>query len=207
MVLGATTCPTFLRAPWIRSRPVVDLRLLPRRCLDAGVGDGVLRVQLPHEALDRLVVPVEAVSVHQLLPDRLGVATPRDGLVDERPVGLALARNTRLRLLRVGERFTGRFCRPLFAAATSCSSLRSHAAYATSLVMIDMVTIDMTTIGMAICPISWADLVSSCLKMMALSHVEARVRPIALASMTEISATAFHMHAVQPARLAKVLRP
>ena len=72
---------------------------------------------------------------------------------------------------------------------------RTRAAYATSPVMIDMLTTDMTAINMVICPILRAGLVSSCLRRMALSHVEARARPIAPASMTETSATAFHIRA------------
>jgi hypothetical protein len=69
---------------------VVHLRLFAGRCLDHHTG---LRrpgtTEFANEALDALVGPTEAVIVHQVLPDGLGIAALAEPELDHLPVGLA----------------------------------------------------------------------------------------------------------------------
>src|SRR6202050_4285084 len=105
--------------------PVVNLAFFPGPGLNHRTGFRRLcPTTLAHKALDALIAAREAVGVHQVLPDRLGVAASRECYLDRLPVGLAGTRRgtaAGLRLwrwlrpaprldARVGGHLIGRFC-------------------------------------------------------------------------------------------------
>jgi hypothetical protein len=99
-----------------RAAAVVHLRLFAGRRLDHHTGFRRPRTtELAYEALDALVGATEAVIVHQVLPDGLGVAALAEPDLDHLPVGLAGAGRgtTTRRCVRVGGHLNGRFCRRL----------------------------------------------------------------------------------------------
>src|SRR6266481_5320577 len=71
------------------SRVMESLPLFARQELEPIELLGLVGAQLAHEALDAVVGAVEPVLVDQVLPDRHGVASPAQLLLDERPVRLA----------------------------------------------------------------------------------------------------------------------
>ena len=108
-----------------RAGAVIDLGLFTRRGLDHRASFRRLAaLELADEALDALIAGSETAGVHQVLPDRLGVAAPQESQFDRIPVGRAGAgrRTTtglrfrrrgcasRQRRAKVGDHPIGRFC-------------------------------------------------------------------------------------------------
>ena len=107
------------------TRAVINLRLLTRRRFDhrARFRSG-RSAQLVNIATDTLIAGGEAVSIHQVLPDRPRIAATRDRQFDQLAVGLRCARRrtapwTRLvgdhfllgrPRAKVGDHLYGRFC-------------------------------------------------------------------------------------------------
>ena len=108
-----------------RAVAVIDLCFFARRGLDHRAGFRRCRAaQLTYKALDTLVTAGETMAVDQVLPDRLGVAAPREpsSIAPVRLAGAGRWTATgcgsgtplsagRLRA-RVGDHLIGRFCRP-----------------------------------------------------------------------------------------------
>jgi hypothetical protein len=120
-----------------RAGAVIDLRFFAGRGLNHHTSFWRRRsAKLLDEALDALIAGSEAVAVHQVLPDRHGVATTRQSQLDRFAVGLASAsrgtaagrrrglwrRRTRRLRAKVGGHLYGRFCR----WSPSPPSRRSH---------------------------------------------------------------------------------
>src|SRR5215831_14668646 len=110
-----------------RTCAIVNLRLFAEPCLDASACFRCRRSpQLSDETLDTLVAASEAVDVHQILPNRLGVTAPGEPQFDGLSVSLTGTRRTiavglrrgcyrhgghRQLCARVGGHLVGRFCR------------------------------------------------------------------------------------------------
>ena len=91
-----------------RAGAVVDLGFFAGGGEDDGAGfRGLCAALLADEAFDGFVGTGETVEIDQVLPDRHGVATDQEGLLDELAVGLAGAGGGG----GVGGHRIGRFCR------------------------------------------------------------------------------------------------